>query len=168
MRIRIISILFLCVILLQCVGCASKNETPAVEVHLPKRLETTVVLPDETAKYITRLWGGGRWSLGDPKYSHDYVLLFDGSTYRYTSDMGLFIDVENNRYHYLTETQRMKVNFLLGIATLRYSVSPWIAAVVVGLVLIAGAGVVTVLVLKKKRRAAAPQPPEAEYPENGD
>lgn len=40
--------------------------------------------------------------------------------------------------------------------------------VVVGLVLIAGAGVVTVLVLKKKRRAAVPQPPEAEYPENGD
>lgn len=112
MKRRVLAFLLLSAMLLSCFGCA-KYENSTIKVHLPYQAETAVGLSNKNVSYMKTLWIEAFWEPSITKTVYDYVFLYDNTTIRYSSEFGLFNDVENDRHCYITEEQRDHINSLL-------------------------------------------------------
>lgn len=115
MKRRIITILLLSAMLLQCFGC-TKNENSPVKVYLRDQPETEVGLSNKAADYMVTLWNEVHWEKGCIKLTGDYIFLYDAKTIHFISDQCLLNDFENNRHCYISEDQRDYINSLLSTA----------------------------------------------------
>ncbi|MBQ7355034.1 MAG: hypothetical protein IJW62_05905 [Clostridia bacterium] len=81
----------------------SKNTNPNTEFELSADKIATVV----------SIWDNGNWKPYITKTGYDYVFVFSDTEIRYSSEVGIFNDPDNNRHLELTEEQRIWVNSFL-------------------------------------------------------
>lgn len=81
----------------------SKNTNPNTEFELSA---------DEIATVVS-IWDNGNWKPYITKTGYDYVFVFSETELRYSSDVGIFNDPDNNRHLELTEEERMQINSVL-------------------------------------------------------
>ena len=115
MKRRVITILLLSAILLQCFGCA-KNENSPVKVYLRDQPETAVGLSNKAVDYMVTLWNEAHWKKGSIKLTGDYIFLYNNRIIHFISEQCLLNDFENNRHCYISEDQRDHINSLLNTA----------------------------------------------------
>ena len=81
----------------------SQNTNPNTEFELSA---------DEIATVVS-IWDNGNWEPDITKTGYDYVFVFSDTKLRYSSEVGIFNDPDNNRHLELTEEERMQINSFL-------------------------------------------------------
>ena len=100
------------------------STTPTVSYNEPAILHINQVYPcytpekpmplnAECTDALISLWRDLRWGYGTTKTAYDFVFECDSSTIHYSSQYGLFNDIQNDRSLKITEGQRISINFLL-------------------------------------------------------
>ena len=113
---RIVFLLtIICVLFLT--GCGKKYEGPLSCISYIGN-EGTVVLIDmteEVHKEILEVLNSGHWYNDVSKCEPDYSFETKNETIYYHADCGTFNDATNKRYMTLSETEKAKINQLLGV-----------------------------------------------------
>lgn len=73
----------------------------------------TMTLNAESAGALISLWRDFKWGQGTTKTAYDYVFECDSSIIQYSSQYGIFNDIQNDRNLRITEEQRIAINFML-------------------------------------------------------
>lgn len=70
-------------------------------------------LNPESTDALISLWRDLKWRHGTTKTAYDFVFECDSSFIQYSSQYGIFNDIQNDRSLKITEGQRISINFLL-------------------------------------------------------
>jgi hypothetical protein len=81
----------------------SKNQNPNTEFQLSA---------DEIETLVS-IWNNANWEPDITKTGYDYVFEFSETELRYSSEVGIFNDPDNNRHLELTEEERIWINSFL-------------------------------------------------------
>ena len=114
---KYIGIMLSLLALLQCIGCTEPVSTVqynAMDIALYSfdAPSSVVKLKEDDLEYLLSLWNSAQWEDSVTKTSYDYTFEFD-TTMRYSSDYGVFNDIENQRHFFVSEDVRNEINMLI-------------------------------------------------------
>ena len=95
-------------------ACGVTYDPTNITVHSRnKNPNTEFELSADEIETLVSIWNNANWEPDITKTGYDYVFEFSETELRYSSDVGIFNDPDNNRHLELTEEERMQINSFL-------------------------------------------------------